>query len=178
MITGTPPELIDLGDLLIRRWQPRDLVPRFDAITVSFDHLHPWMVWLAEPPALESQRAFTRSVVQSWPNADGDYNYGIFASAGTVLGAIGLHTHPDVLEIGYWCHVDHTGKGIVTRAVVALAAIARTLVDRVEIHCDEANLASSAVARRAGFSLDRIEDRTSGAPADSGRGCVWTSRST
>ncbi|MFE3796846.1 hypothetical protein [Nocardia tengchongensis] len=34
-----PPQRIDSGDLLIRRWQPEDLMARFEAITTSFEHL-------------------------------------------------------------------------------------------------------------------------------------------
>jgi RimJ/RimL family protein N-acetyltransferase len=46
-------------------------------------------------------------------------------------------------------------------------------VTRVEIHCDEANTRSAAVARRLGYRLDRVEPRPVRAPAESGRGMVW-----
>ncbi|MEU6189370.1 hypothetical protein [Nocardia sp. NPDC047038] len=114
-----PPERIELDELLLRRWQLEDLLPRLEAINASFDEIHPWMDWLAEPATLESQRAFGRETDESWPSA-------------------------------------------------ALPG-----VDRVEIHCDEANVRSAAVARRLGYRLDRIEPREKRAPAESGRGMYW-----
>lgn len=164
-------------DMLIRRWQPEDLIPRFEAITASYEHLHPWMNWLAEPTTLDKQRALGERDATSWPTADRSFNYGIFGSDGTVLGAIGMHDclGPPAVEIGYWCHAAHTGRGVVTRSAAALTDIALALpgVDRVEIRCDEANLLSAAVARRLGYRLDRIEPRQKRAPAESGRGMYW-----
>ncbi|WP_083898508.1 GNAT family N-acetyltransferase [Nocardia vinacea] len=172
-----PPQQIHLGDLLLRSWQPEDLVPRFDAVTASFDHLHPWMDWLAEPMTLEQHRAFGDAMATSWPSPDGSCNYGIFDVDGPLLGAIGIHDRigPRTLEIGYWCHVAHTGRGIITRSAAALTRIALDLpgVDRVEIRCDEANVHSAAVPRRLGYRLDRVAPREVRAPAESGRGMFW-----
>ncbi|MET9027209.1 GNAT family N-acetyltransferase [Nocardia sp. NPDC004168] len=172
-----PPERIELDELLLRRWQPEDLLPRLEAINASFDEIHPWMDWLAEPATLESQRAFGRETDESWPSAAGSFNFGIFAADGSVLGAVGLHDRlgSRAVEIGYWCHTAHSGHGVITRSAAALTRIALALpgVDRVEIHCDEANVRSAAVARRLGYRLDRIEPREKRAPAESGRGMYW-----
>jgi RimJ/RimL family protein N-acetyltransferase len=177
-----PPERIELGELVLRRWQPEDLLARFAAITASFDHIHPWMDWAAEPPTLDQQRAFGEATAAGWPSRDGSFNYGIFDTAGAVLGAIGLHDRigPRTLEIGYWCHVEHTGRGVITRSAAALTRIALALpgIDRVEIHCDEANVNSAAVPRRLGYRLDRIEPREARAPAESGRDLFWVTTST
>ncbi|WP_406274304.1 GNAT family N-acetyltransferase [Nocardia sp. NBC_00881] len=186
MESGLPPALapevaapprIDLGDILIRRWQSQDLVAQFEAITASFEHLHAWMPWLAEPRTLDQQREFNEVATASWPTADGDFNYGIFDSRGTLLGAIGLHDRVGsaTLEIGYWCHIMHTGRGVITRSAAALTETALSLsgISRVEIHCDAANTRSSAVPRRIGYRLDRIVPREQRAPAESGRGMVW-----
>lgn len=172
-----PPERIDLGDIVLRRWQPGDLSARFEAITKSYSAMHPWMEWLAERATLARQRAFGASVAVSWPAADGGCHYGIFDGSGAVVGAIGLHDDvgAPALAIGYWCHIDYTGRGFITRSASRLTDVALSLpgVERVEIHCDEANLRSAAVARRLGYRLDRVEPRPVRAPAESGRGMVW-----
>ncbi|MGX1810937.1 GNAT family N-acetyltransferase [Nocardia sp. NPDC055321] len=172
-----PPQRIELQDLLIRRWRPEDLRARFEAITKSYEHIHPWMDWLAEPTTLERQRAFGEVVAASWPTGDRGFNYGIFGSDGTLLGAIGLHDRlgPAAVEIGYWCHTEHTGRGVMTRSAGALTECALALpgIDRVEIHCDEANHRSAAVARKLGYRLDRVAPREKRAPAESGRGMYW-----
>ena len=94
-----------------------------------------------------------------------------------MLGGCGLHRRvgPRAIEIGYWVHADHGGRGIATALARALtgAALALPDVDRVEIHCDEANVRSAAVPRRLGYRLDRIEEDEVTAPAETGRSMVW-----
>jgi RimJ/RimL family protein N-acetyltransferase len=171
-----PTERIDLGDLLIRRWQRDDAEAQFRAIEASYEELHTWMPWLPAPRTWEQQTEFIEDMVASWP-ADGNCNYGVFASAGTLLGALGLHDRvgPATLEIGYWCHTGYTGRGVITRSVAALADVALALpgVDRLEIHCDAANIRSAAVPRRLGWRLERIAPRERVAPGESGQRMVW-----
>ncbi|WKG07412.1 GNAT family N-acetyltransferase [Nocardia sp. PE-7] len=174
---STPPERIDLGDLLVRRWRRSDLTRQFAALRASHTHLHPWMSWAEQPPTLAGQRRSLQASAAHWPTPDGGYPYGIFTARGEVAGGIGLHDRidPGALEIGYWCHVAHTGRGIITRAVHALTAAALALphVVRVEIHCDAANVRSAAVPRRLGYDLVTTAPRPRTAPADSGIGMVW-----
>lgn len=173
----TPPERIILDELLIRRWQPADLLPRWKAMTASFDHLRPW--WddsLLDLATVDGQRTYGEQAMR-WPTERGSFRYGIFDLAETVLGGADLHDRIGygAIELGYWCHVSHTGNGVITRAAAALTEIALALpaIDRVEIHCDATNTRSAAVARRIGFRLDRIGPREKTAPADSGRAMCW-----
>lgn len=172
-----PPQRIDLGDLVVRRWKTGDLTAQCEAINTSFAHLHPWMPWLPTPRTPAEQRLFNDIAATGWPTADGDFGYGIFDSEGTLLGAVGLHDRVGsaVLEIGYWCHIAYTGRGIITRAVAALTDAALRLpgIEQVQIRCDAANERSAAVPRRLGFRLDRTETREVSAPAKPGAG--WCS---
>jgi RimJ/RimL family protein N-acetyltransferase len=65
--------------------------------------------------------------------------------------------------IGYWIHVDHIGLGYATETSAALTKVAFTIegMDRVEIHCDPANLASAAVPRKLGFTHEATLRRRS-----------------
>lgn len=173
---ASPPERIDLGDLVIRRWQRCDSAAQFQAIEASYEELHIWMPWLPERRTRAQQRDFIEAAAANWP-ADGNCNYGLFDSAGTVLGSLGLHDRvgPATLEIGYWCHTGYTGRGVITRSVAAVTAIALALpgVERIEIHCDAANVRSAAVPRRLGWRLERTEPRERHAPGETGQGMVW-----
>ncbi len=97
-----------------------------------------------------------------------------------MVGGTGLHRRigEDGLEIGYWRRADAGGRGLVTTWSAALtrAAFALDGVERVEIHCDEANVASAAVPRRLGFTLERIEDKPIAAPGERGRSMIWICR--
>jgi RimJ/RimL family protein N-acetyltransferase len=173
---GDVPERIEADGLVLRRWEPDDLDARYRAITASFHHLHPWMEWATEPPTEQEHRErFERAL--RWPS-EGSYNFGIFdLRGGAMLGVAAVHDQlgPGAVEIGYWCHADHIGRGVISRSARELTRVLLSLphIKRVEIHCDEANLRSAAVPERLGYRLDRIEDDEVKAPADSGRGMVW-----
>ncbi|MGH3416035.1 MAG: GNAT family N-acetyltransferase [Actinocrinis sp.] len=173
----SPPRRFEADGLLVRRWTADDVQASHDAIVASYEPLHAWMDWLPAPRTLDEQREWFEKQLAAWPT-EFSYNYGIFDAAdGTLLAVIGVHDRvgPGGLEIGYWCHIDHTGKGVITRATRALTNILLALpgVERVEIHCDEANVRSAAVPRRLGYRLDRIVDDAISAPLETGRGMVW-----
>lgn len=75
-------------------------------------------------------------------------------------------------------HVSHTGKGYATGAAGRLVEEAFSLpeVQRVEIRCDETNLASAAVPPRLGFQLAGVEKRPLRTPAETQREMVWVLR--
>jgi RimJ/RimL family protein N-acetyltransferase len=79
------------------------------------------------------------------------------------------------LEIGYWLHVDAGGNGYATTAARALteAGMSTRGIDRMIIVCDEANLRSSAIPQRLGYTLDRVEQRPPEAPSETGRMQFW-----
>ncbi|QYG91317.1 GNAT family N-acetyltransferase [Iamia sp. SCSIO 61187] len=194
-----PPDTIDLGAVVLRRWTAADVPALTVAVVESLDHLQPWMVWAT--PDLATEAAFARFVVETTARAadGGEALYGIFAPAdapsgrlgadggrgeldaapGAVLGGVGLHDRgtPGSVEIGYWLHVAATGRGLMTRIVGHLTDLALALDDVrwVEIRCDPANASSAAVARRLGYDLAAVVDSDRPrAPADCGRHLVWT----
>jgi hypothetical protein len=54
-----PPQRVDLGDIVVRRWLPDDLIARFEAVTMSYPTLHAWMEWAAEPGRTKSSTTET-----------------------------------------------------------------------------------------------------------------------
>lgn len=82
---------------------------------------------------------------------------------------------PGVLEIGYWLRSEQVGRGIAGQAAAALSTIGLALpgTERMEIHCDEANVRSAALPRRLGYRLDRIEPDEPVTAAEVGRSMVW-----
>ncbi|CAM3425679.1 MULTISPECIES: GNAT family N-acetyltransferase [Saccharibacillus] len=81
--------------------------------------------------------------------------------SGRIVGASGLHRfdwNARRFEIGYWIRSSLAGRGLVTEAVNGVTAFAAERLDanRIEIRCDERNVRSAAVARRAGFALEGV----------------------
>ena len=173
-----PPESLDLGEVVLRRHRPADAAALAATAADCLDHLTPWMVW-ATPELVTVEAMATFISDSSRRAADGsEAVYGILTPAGALVGGCGLHDRgaPRTVEIGYWLHPSATGRGAMTRIVTALADLALAMDDvgAAAVVCDEANERSAAVARRAGFRLDRIVDSPRPqAPADTGRDMIW-----
>lgn len=166
------PEEIELGasGLVLRRWCTDDAPALLAAIERSLPELRMFMPWAMENPTLASVRSFLETGA---PSA-----FGLFEAGGEVVGGFGLHDRrgPGILEIGYWVRSDRTGRGYATAAAGALTRAAFAClpdVERVEIRCDPANVASAAVAAKLGYRLDRIEAVDVVAEAQTGKQQVW-----
>lgn len=173
-----PPELIDLGRVRLHRVRSGDGPAMAAATRANVDHLGPRIRWgTIEGTSLEFQQDRCDQAERGW--LDGS----LFAWAireepgGPIIGGCGLHNRvgAGALEIGYWLDAGHTGRGLITDAVRELTAIALAMpgIARVELHIDEANPASSAVARRLGYRLDEVRDAEPWGAADSGRLQIW-----
>jgi RimJ/RimL family protein N-acetyltransferase len=96
---------------------------------------------------------------------------------GALVGTIGLHRRvaEDAIEIGYWIAVGQIRRGYGTVAARAATSLAAALpgIKHVEIHCDEANVASAAIPRKLGYRLDRTEPHEPEAPGERGRRLIW-----
>jgi RimJ/RimL family protein N-acetyltransferase len=177
--TARPPELIPLpAGLVLRR---RSLVPDQafnDALTADLDHLRVWLAWAQEAPTLAETAMHRAAQDESW-EAGQAYGYLVTPAEGAprVLGGCAMFggDGPGVLEIGYWLRSEQVGRGIAAQAAAALSAIGLGLpgTKRMEIHCDQANVRSSAVPRRLGYRLDRIEPDEPVTAAEVGRSMVW-----
>jgi RimJ/RimL family protein N-acetyltransferase len=179
--SDAPPERVEAGPVVVRRVHTTDAGAIAAAVSTSLDYLQPWMPW-ATPEAAEraSQLARVAEADHNWESGIG-YVYSVLtADRGTLVGEIALHRRPAdaSIEMGYWIAASQAGRGYGTSASRALTAVALALpgVDRVEIHCDAANVASAAIARKLGYKLDRIEERHPEAPGESGRLMIWVRR--
>jgi len=170
------PERIDVDEFHLRRYTSDDVTSLHEAIKASYAEIHPWMPWCVEPVKIEDQRDFIVRADVQWAGGEA-FDFGIFDAAGTQLGAISLMDRlgSGGLELGYWLRTDATGRGVMTRAAGRLTELGLGLpgIERVEIHCDEANVRSAAVPRRLGYRLDRIDADEIEAPGETGRGMVW-----
>lgn len=146
------------------------------AITASLEHLRPWMSWAALEPLSDDDRLTLINSFGGDRKPGGDAVYGVFRD-GAVAGGCGLHRRsgPNVLEIGYWIHVEHVRQGYATELAKGLttAAFNVTGIDRVEVHHDKANVRSSAVPRSLGFERGPERPDEVQAPAEIGIDCSW-----
>lgn len=135
------------------------------AVLDAQEHLKPWMPWAHETPSVEQSEAVARRMqsqfLQRQHLAYYIHERASDGSAGALIGGAGLHTLEWKVrryEIGYWLGPAHTGRGLASEAVVALARMAfgPLRARRLEIRTDSRNAPSRAVAERCGFSLEGL----------------------
>lgn len=166
---------IGSGEVTLRRWREQDVAALHQVVQESIEHLRPWMAWVADgyPPA--AARAFVNSTVDDWDRGAA-FNYAIFVS-GRLAGAASLMARvgPGGLELGYWLHPGHVGRGVATRAASLLVAEAfRVGAERVEVITDVANTRSAAIPKRLGFTVvDRRPPQEPITPGEDGLDVVW-----
>ncbi len=165
MIRFTPPPMASLPEqletvrLILRPPKMGDGKIINDAIRETFPALHRWMAWAKHMPSIAESETIAREANGRW-RAREELQFWMFNKTdGMVVGSSGLH-HIDwdvpKFEIGYWVRASCEGYGYVTESVNALTQFCLTELkaERIEIRCDARNTRSSAVAVRAGYSLE------------------------
>ena len=169
-----PEQVIEHGQVLLRRHREDDLDAVYEAVTESLDHLRPWMPWAAGYTRQSAFEFLTASAMR-WENGS-EFNYAIWAD-GALAGGCGLmaRIEPGGLEIGYWVRQGYTRRGLASAASAALVEQAFLLpgVERVEIVTDELNVASAGVPRKLGFTEAGRRPLGMPPPAGTGIGVVW-----
>ena len=142
---------------MLRCWTEADAPLLDEAIRANLDHLRPWLPWAQhEPEPLERRIVRLRRFRRRF-EAGTDYTYGIFdRHEREVLGGAGLHLRigAGAAELGYWIHVDRVRQGLATETAGALTRVGFCMLglQRIEIHCEQTNPGSQAVAAKLGYT--------------------------
>jgi ribosomal-protein-serine acetyltransferase len=128
-------------------------------IEANRERLVRWMAWAAESRSTADVLRYVEAVEDYRARGAGDA-YAVLVH-GAFAGAIDLHDLNrvnDVAAIGYWLGEAFGRRGVMTRAVRAIAerAFRADGVNRLEILAATGNVPSRAVAERAGFRLEAI----------------------
>jgi ribosomal-protein-serine acetyltransferase len=176
-----PPPATEAGWLVCRRVRPDDVDDIYGAIRASLGHLKPWMPWATDGYDRREAEDFTnRNSRAAEDELVSDAPYAVRDRSGQFLGLCGLHGRrgPGTLEIGYWVDVRHARRGVTTLAAAMLteAALAVPGVGGVEIHHDQANVASGAVPARLGYTHVQTQPDVVEAPGEAGVDWCWVLR--
>jgi RimJ/RimL family protein N-acetyltransferase len=161
----TVPDRIETARLVIRCARSSDAASLNAAICESIESLRVYMPWAQAEPSLEESEAQCRRMQANFLLRQ-DLSMLMFERTaggfeGAYVGGTGLHRidwKVRRFEIGYWCRASAMGKGFVTEATNALAALAfdQLRARRVEIRMDDTNQRSWRVAEPAGFALEGV----------------------
>ncbi|MGH3806838.1 MAG: GNAT family N-acetyltransferase [Pseudonocardiaceae bacterium] len=167
---------VQAGWLVCQRPELGEDQDLYEAVMVSLDHLRPWMPWARGYTPRVAAEFIERHSGQAAAPVD-DAPYVIRDRRGVLLGVCGLHARLGAhrLEIGYWVGVRHTRRGVATLACAALTESAMTIPELtvVEIHHDQANLASAAIPAKLGYQHVATCRGTPEAPGEIGIEWQW-----
>ncbi|MGQ0576430.1 MAG: GNAT family N-acetyltransferase [Pseudonocardia sp.] len=169
------PETLHGPRVTLRRRLPAHTPAVHALVRDALAHLRPWMSWATEDYDLASAAANAAAGDEAWQRGTG-FAY-LVEAAGVPVGTCELRRMPCGMELGYWLHPAHTGRGLVTEAARLLVdeALAAPDVACVEIWHDAANLASAGVPRRLGFTevARRTPPREPLTPGEIGIDVLW-----
>lgn len=160
----TPDPPLQSESLLLRRWRSKDALALFTAFTdpdvLAFS-------WAAERAYTQDDAAFFIRDTHAAQLAGRELQLAIVdAGSDRIWGCASVHAvdhERGNATVGYWLVGAARGQGLATRAVMLLSdwAFAVLGLHRLELTCAPDNLASQAVARRAGFQLEgRLRSHT------------------
>lgn len=155
------PLVLEVPDLAGDGWQLRAWHPH-DAASLCLAWDDPAIIETSTPPPDRSVEAAARWIrgCEERRLAGVALDVVIAAPNGTVLGEIGfsqLDAGRRAAVVGWWVHAEARGRGLASAAVGALVdwAVGRGRLDHVLAEIGQANTASEAVARSAGFTVLR-----------------------
>jgi RimJ/RimL family protein N-acetyltransferase len=132
-----------------------------EAIVDGYDDYIKWLCWPSSPPSLEAVEEDCRKhhaefILRDW------IRYLITdKETGQVLGRIGyppFQSNWSVPQFGisYFIRKSQRGKGSAIEATHAMALLAFRILNakKVEIVCDDENVASNAIPKRLNFQLE------------------------
>lgn len=142
-------------------WDEADAAALRAALDASDGHLRPWIPFMRHEPRTLAQTRDTIARYRDDFNTGRCLRYALWEQAsGALVGEAMLidRAGAGALEVGYWVHVDHTGRGFATEAVACLRALARDAlgVTRLTFLCDVRNAPSNAIPARMGAVVDEV----------------------
>lgn len=143
----------------VRLLRAEDADSLYDVTIRNREWLAPWMSWMDRVIDVSDTYAFLRaSEKEAYEHTA--FKGGIWRR-GELIGCIDLHQIDwgnANGRIGYWLDKEHTGQGIMTRAVRLLTEYAFEALDlhRIEIHVATNNESSRRVPERLGYTLEGV----------------------
>lgn len=175
-----PAYRIETRRLVLRCPDPGDAKGFHEVVLRNLDHLRPWLSWIRHEPRDLEEHAERLRQLRSYFDRGKDFVYMIFdREEEKCLGATGLQTRqgPGAREVAFWVDRGHCGQGLAGEAAAAMVRVAFEVdgMERVELHCDPANRASAAIARRLGFEHEAtLKARRYYPPGERRDTMIWT----
>jgi len=135
----------------------------FKVINENRKHLRPWFPWEKATKKVEDSLKYLFDKEEK-VKAGEKVEYGIYIGNEYIgnIGIFKIDKNKKSAEIGYWLSAKFIRNGYTTEAVRILEKefFINNNLNRIQIQCDERNIASSGVAKKCGYIFEgkRRED--------------------
>lgn len=144
-------------DIEIKGMNEEDAEELFALIHANRTYLREWLPWLDGTKSVADSRAFINYTIDQ-----ADQNTGLTTGIrenGQLVGIIGynrLNHANQIGTIGYWLAQHVEGKGVMTKAVLAMVAYGfkHLNLNKVEIHAAVKNNKSRRIPEKLGFKYE------------------------
>lgn len=152
-----PEKIVGKNVTLIKRDHNFDR-QMWEAVERNREFLRTYLFWVDKTNSFDDVAAATK-LFDLWWAEQSKFAYVISDKhSQKLLGCIDIHNIDltnCIAEIGYWLREEKTGFGYMSEAVGLIEAEAFAKgIRRIEISCDEANVASANVAKRCGYQYE------------------------
>ena len=129
----------------------------FKVVDENRKHLRPWLVWEKSTKTVEDSLEYLFKKEKKF-KAGEEFGYGIYLD-GEYIGNIGIfdiNKKTKSAEIGYWLSLKFSKQGYTVEAVQILEKefFTNGKINRIQIRCDERNVASAGVAKKCGYFFE------------------------
>ena len=150
--------MIQAGTFILRPYLQSDAAEISAAIRESADTIGRWTSWAKPDFDVYDAACWIAHCMQARATGTA-HEFGIFTPDGNFVGGCGLNQFSSqniLCNLGYWVRQSRQGTGAATAATLALKdlGLERLGLSRIEIVVADGNVASIAVARKAGATYE------------------------
>lgn len=128
----------------------------FKVTDTNRKHLRPWLEWEKETKKVEDSLKYLFDKEKKVKEGN-RVEYGIYIGKEYIgnIGIFDIDKNKKSAEIGYWLSAKFTGNGYMTEAVKIIEKeFFANGLNRIQIRCDEKNIASVGVVKKCGYIFE------------------------
>lgn len=131
----------------------------FTLVEKNRDYLSKWLEWVEDINTIDDTIVFLKNT-QNSTNLGYLKSYGIFLKNDYIgnISVYDINLRTKSGEIGYWIGEEFSKKGYTSQAVKVLQENLFQVdkFSKLQISCDERNIASAKIAKKCGYNLEGI----------------------
>ena len=147
------------NDISLKPLRFKDSLEFYNLVDRNRAYLKEWLTWVDKVKEVSDSKEFIKFTLKQ-AHDDMGFQAAIWYK-GQLAGIIGFYSYNHEnreASIGYWIGEEFSGKGIMSRATIAIInyGFSEMNLNRIEIRCAEYNVASQNIPKKLGFTQEGL----------------------